>query len=351
MDKDNRLARARELLDGGLTHVAIARELGVSRSTLLRIFTSGGIRGVSGGKPTYSAENVKSATALYRAGEPMNAIGRLLGFTGPTIRVMLEKSGAISTAAQLIPRYSKAVREEALRLYSVDRLSAAGVARKLGLKPHTIKEWAAAAGVIRSMSDAACNSISAGKKRGRSYTHHLWQSEKAQGWVLADSVFEVVRMQQLDRDDSVVSWGLCKRFIPYTSPLTGKPRKYVPDIEITYIDGSLVIEEIKPSGLVADPINIAKAEAARQYLGKLGVAYKIVTEMEIGIEEIKSYRPQGVQVFAEEERLAREKLTRRAALARRLAAESPEQRKQRLESDAERARAYRKAKSERRINI
>lgn len=274
----------------------------------------------------------------------MAAIGRQLGIDDQLVRRLLDRAGVTSPGKRLIPRYSAAMKAEAIRLYVDERMSSERVAKRLGLKVFTVKEWVSAAGVIRSMSEAAALAIARGKKRGRSLSHHLWHSAKTGAWHMADSTYEVVRMRQLDEDPKVLSWDLCRRRIQYIHPISGAIKHYVPDIEIVGSDGVIRVEEIKPSCFVSDPVNLAKADAAQAYFSGFGIRYSIVTEQDIGVDQIAAYAPTGFQAFTEDVKNERERLTRRNALERRLAAETPEQRRIRLDRDAEKARARRALK-------
>lgn len=258
------------------------------------------------------------------------------------VRRILVKANVISPRQALRRTYPDHVRAEAIRLYVDDNMSCARVAYRLGLKAFTVKEWVKTAGVTRSMSQAATLSIHQGKKRGRSDVHHLWQSVKTGEWHLADSTYEVVRMQQLDADETVVRWSVCRLRIPYVCPETGRSRNYVPDLDVTYSCGLRVIEEIKPAARTAEPVNLAKFAAGKIYADAAGAAYRVVTEADIGIEAIKAYQGVGFQRLNDAARQERERLVSAARRARKIACETPEVRQVRLEKDALRAREYRK---------
>lgn len=330
----------RRLLATGACQPAIVKKMGFSRGTLTRKAKELGIDSKAGGKPTTTPEQCDVFVKLWQSGMSMNKIAKLHETTGPTVRAALERVGAMQADAVIRPTYDESVRVEALRLYCAERLSAQTVARKLGIRDFTVKEWATTAGVIRSMSEAATLAISSGKKRGRSTHHYLWHSPKTGEWVMADSTFEAARMGQLDTDESVTYWSLCNESVSYTG-IDGKTRRYIPDLFVRYADGSEVVEEIKPEGLKGTPVNLRKFAAAIKQFEAQGIAFKVVTENQIGMEAIEDFRRTGISAVTRAEALARQKVMSRAATAKRHATESPEQRADRLGDLAQRRRLAR----------
>jgi hypothetical protein len=88
------------------------------------------------------------------------------------------------------------------------------------------------------------------------------------------SSWELRRWKELDSDPRVATYGVQPLRIPYT--FEGS-RNYVPDALITYIDGSVVLEEIKPRPLMARPKNQAKFAAARDYCSAKGWEFRVVS--------------------------------------------------------------------------
>lgn len=292
------------------------------------------------GKSNISNIVAEQMAQSWRNGVSFNQIGKQHGTTGPSVRSALERIGVLGRNTVLRPTYSLQIKAEAIRLYTAEKISAKAVALRLGLKSFTVKEWVSTAGVIRDMSQAATLSISKGRLRGRSTNHYLWHSSKTGEWCMAHSSFEVARMAQLDRDCSVTHWSTCKESISYQGA-DGKRRRYLPDLVIHYVDGSIAIEEIKPDGLVDAPLNLAKFAVALDHYRSAGAIFRVVTEKQIGAKDIEFFRRNGPSPMARAESASRQKEKHKAAAARRLAAETPDQRKERLSRQA-------KAKRERR---
>ena len=305
----------------------------------MRDLHSIGVRGVPGGRATVREEKTAQIIQMRSSGLSMNKIGKLLGITGPTVRAALQRCGAVESGEKFIARYDETVKKEAVRLYVEDLMSCAQVAKKLDLKCFTVKEWVNSAGVVRSMSEAASRSISAGRSRGRSSAHYLFQSRSGE-WFVAESSYEYVRMQQVDCDPNVDMWSRCLDRIEYQCPRTGVIRRYHPDLDIRYVDGSRTVEEIKPSSMVGTDVNSAKISSAISfYKGK--AAFRVVTELEIGLDALKAFSPDGTARLVREQQHERNLMMKRAARKRRMDRLSPEALAEYKSLDAQRARDYR----------
>ena len=69
--------------------------------------------------------------------------------------------------------------------------------------------------------------------------------------------------------------------IPYV--YQGRRRIYRPDLVVKSVTGRIAwIEEDKPTARLADPMNLAKFAAARQWCQRRGLAFRVVTEREAG---------------------------------------------------------------------
>lgn len=213
-------------------------------------------------------------------------------------------------------------RQEAVNLYVGRLMTLPEVADCLGRPMTTIARWLNKVGATRRMPEAFAIAIQKGRKRlgGDNYP---WQSAKAGGWVFADSRWEVVRMSQLDGDDSVDSWSRSVDRVPYVGPC-GSSRFYVPDIIVYYKNGDVCVEEIKPKNLVGTPVNVAKALAAKQFFFARGASYRILTEDDIGAEAISNFQFDGLKSPCEKLRAERRKEMRAAAEKRRSAARNRE---------------------------
>lgn len=269
------------------------------------------------------------ARDLYLSGMSMNAVGKELGVTGPTIRRWLDLEGVPIRYSR--PTYSEGVRKEAIRLYQADGLSAEKVARALGIKSFTVKEWIASAGVSRSMSEAASLAVARGDTVARRRGTHVWyESAKTGKGQYAESSIEYLRMRQLDSDSSVSTWGRCRRRIPYVAP-NGKQRHYVPDFEVVSFDGSISIEEIKPLHQIDHPLNQSKFAAARSYCDQRGISFCVKTEKETGYS--RSLTPFFLEPADQRQRANQLR-------QERWSSETPWERKARLKRNADYMREY-----------
>lgn len=103
--------------------------------------------------------------------------------------------------------------------------------------------------------------------------HGWYTSSKTGNQEYYSSSYELRRMEELDIDDSVVTWTKNHDFIvKYT--LHDKVRAYKPDFYIEYVMGKLVIEEIK--GFVPEEDieqYCSKVSYASEYFSTLGIEY------------------------------------------------------------------------------
>ena len=111
------------------------------------------------------------------------------------------------------------------------------------------------------------------------YKRGAFKSYKNNCDIFFQSSYELYTYVCLEHNKSVKSYGRCTFSIPYI--VNGKSRRYVPDIDIQYIDGSRVILEIKPTRLINDPEVAAKKQAGEKYCTEHGIVYEMWTEEEI----------------------------------------------------------------------
>lgn len=232
-------------------------------------------------------------------------------------------------------RYPIEMRMLAIELYQTG-LSASAVAKKLGLKPFTIKEWLVSAGAIRTMSEAASLAIRNGQLRGFPRQHLVWTSTKTGETHYADSRYEIARMAQLDADPIVAFWSRCLDQITYTTT-SGKLRRYVPDFFVTTANRISWVEEIKPRFKAVRSNSRLKHEAAVIFYKSLGIEFRVVTEHELA----ESLAAMTAVAAAKPYDGVRAKQQRRQRLAR----ETANQSQNRKDKQAKRARGRRQAKT------
>lgn len=87
----------------------------------------------------------------------------------------------------------------------------------------------------------------------------------------------------LDKDPKVKTYYSEVIDIPYVDS-QGKNRKYIPDLIVVYVDGTIEVHEIKPKEMLKDVNVQRKAKACRKFLGESldqSVKYKFVTEEDL----------------------------------------------------------------------
>ncbi len=169
----------------------------------------------------------------------------------------------------------------------VDGVFITEIAQRTGFGTTTIFRWVQHAGVLKSFSERL-TAGSTTRQFGRECIGKkgAFQTTKGGLWIHTDSTYEYARLEQLDRDPSVDKISRCSDRIPYD--FGGHKRSYIPDFRVEYIDGSSVVEEVKPARWVTDPKVRAKVDAANAFYASDGVVFRVVTEAEIGSENIKS---------------------------------------------------------------
>lgn len=124
--------------------------------------------------------------------------------------------------------------------------------------------------------------------------------------IIYRSLWERKFMYYCDHNENIIEWQSEEKFIPYRSPVDGKPHRYFPDFLIKVKESNGTIKkymiEIKPKKQTVPPIkpkrqtkkyisevyeyakNQAKWEAAKEWCADRGYEFKIITESELGIQ-------------------------------------------------------------------
>ena len=88
----------------------------------------------------------------------------------------------------------------------------------------------------------------------------------------ADSILELARMIELDKDTTIASWTKLHGIrIPYS--FEGADHNYVPDFLLQDIHGNTILEEVKGR---KEPIDIAKEEQAIVYCNNNNYTYRMI---------------------------------------------------------------------------
>lgn len=275
----------------GVAQVRIAETLGINPGTVSTHLSKAGITR----RPKGFGDDIKQkAVELYQSGLTAPQVGMQLGINRATVQNYLKDAGVPARREKRIP-ISDAVRDEAARLYVEKEMSAAEVATALGIHKATVVELVRERGLSRTVSEGRALHIEKfGRQsvRGKSMP---WQSEKTGEWSFADSGYEIVRMAQLDADPNVLYWGRARFRIPMPDGKT-----YVPDLIVEYQDGRREVEEIKALWQLENETVIEKAEVAKAYFADMGIGYRIVTEDDIGKDNIDSFDFDALPLLADE---------------------------------------------------
>lgn len=179
-------------------------------------------------------------------------------------------------------------KSSAVHDYLHNRMNCVEISSKYGVGVSTAHRWVReSGGSTRSISEAKalqaskdpCGKDVIGKKS-------LFHTNKGDRWIPTDSVYEYARLSQHEANPCVIDVDRCPFRIPYKHD--GKLRHYTPDFLVTLAGGERTVEEVKPSRWARDPVVMAKAAAATEFLVAHGIGYVVVSEPDIGVELIKS---------------------------------------------------------------
>lgn len=96
------------------------------------------------------------------------------------------------------------------------------------------------------------------------------------------SGWELAYAKWLDACPSVLSYRYEPYAVGYVSNVrTGKLRKYYPDFEVTYTDGTKALIEVKPKKKMTLARNVKKFAAAGAFCKKQGIDFRVVTEVDL----------------------------------------------------------------------
>ena len=194
-------------------------------------------------------------------------------------------------------------KDQVTRLYSEELIPIPEVAKRLGISVNMAREIMRQSGKIRCAAERRAASINQGHKN---FTTGYFHSSKSGKWFPAASSYEFLRMKQLDENPRVLAWDRNVPWIRY-----GQNRRYVPDFFVTYTDGQIVVEEVKPAFQTNNLENIEKWKAAKEQLAGMGIVFRVVTENEIGWDNIKNFKYEGFASLSEAEKLLRKAEYRR----------------------------------------
>ena len=168
-----------------------------------------------------------------------------------------------------------------------------------------------------------------------------FQSKKAGGWLPAGSRYEFIRMDQLENDPHVIKFERSTDRIPYS--FNGAQHHYIPDLKVTCADGIVVVEEIKPWNMTLGGKVHAKILAAIEFYRRRGIAYRVVTEDDIGRDNIRHFNWAGfasmINADREADRQEKERARQREVARKKLASMTDDERDERNRLQRERYRS------------
>ena len=214
-----------------------------------------------------------------------------------TISKILDKNG-IKRKRIAHNKIDNKIKQNVVNEY-VNGLNICELSEKYGFATTTIARWVKNENKTRTFSEAFTLSAQKGRKFFKG-TDLPYFSTKSNKWFFADSLWEGVRMEQLDNDKNVIYWEKCSDRIPYIDH-NGISHYYIPDIKI-FTKNKIIVEEIKPKILVDKELNKIKFEYAEKYYNNINIEFIVVTEDKIGIDNIKSFNPDGLMKLTKEMR-------------------------------------------------
>lgn len=272
--KANEIQVAKRMYEDDKSMRYIARFLERDHKTISRWMDAEGVD-----KRVYFRDKITKAetVSLYATGKSQQEIAVKLGVQQATVGHWLRNADVEMRGKS----YQHAVVESVVRMYIDEEVSAASVGDSMGIPTASVMKILRNEGATRTRSEAAAiRSIDYVPTSRIGGIMLSWNSPKAGGWVLAHSRLEASRMAELDADDSVESWTRDVERIKYIAP-DGTKHTYIPDFAVTYINGDQVIEEVKSSSFINDPVVVSKSKAAEKHFNEKGIEYKTLTEKDI----------------------------------------------------------------------
>jgi len=128
-------------------------------------------------------------------------------------------------------------------------------------------------GVVKAMVEGRMNFAN----RPKEYARGHFESAKA-GRVYYRSALELLFYKEMDTSILIKSFEVEPLWLAYTNPEDNKTHRYVPDMLVTFVDGTKKLVELKPTYRLSDPVNQAKFREARVYAKKQGWTFEVWTE-------------------------------------------------------------------------
>lgn len=243
-------------------------------------------------------------------GMSLSKLSKKYSFSMDTIKRGLNNAGVDTSIKDSILKLDDRVIED----YKTQQLSE--ISKKYGVDKRVVKKYLISKGVkIRTLSESVSLNI---KKNGVNFKGENipYKSLKNDCELLANSTYELCRFLELEYDHSVIMYTKDVETIHYNN----NRNTYTADIYIEYRCGKKVVEEVKPKWYlkymnktaelleyctkdeIAELLYISeksvnkfllsamKFEEAYRYFLSKGIEYKIVTEDNINLQLIKTFK-------------------------------------------------------------
>lgn len=286
----NQRAEAVQKYINGKNTIEISKEMDIPVSTIWRWVKTAGIMRDSKESQGVNKDDISVAIALYNNGMSSLQIAQKFGYAKSTILHWLRNFGvARRTISESMGTTPEQI-NKALKMYN-DGFGAKTIAKALEVSSTTIYGWLRNNSIkIRNRSES--QSIRA--EQGRQPIRGVRSIVKTRfGDIRADSVFEAVRIQQLEAQN-------VKRIIR-ASRIPFGDKFYTPDLLVEYQNGNIIVEEIKPLFQIKNQEVLNKKKAAKEFYGD-DIEYRIVTEEIIGEEGFQNIDKSKLKFFDEKDK-------------------------------------------------
>ena len=109
---------------------------------------------------------------------------------------------------------------------------------------------------------------------GKRYTKGYFKSYKSgETWLYFASSYELHAYLKLEHDKTILTFSRCLTSIKYV--LDGITRRYIPDIDVVYVDGTRGFIEVKPDSRMTNKVVRIKTEAAQNYCSQNGLRFTL----------------------------------------------------------------------------
>jgi transposase-like protein len=225
-------------------------------------------------------EIINSVSEQYVNGARTVELAEKYNVSRRTIMAWLKENGIQPLILTEKLGYTDEVKSDIINLYN-DGLTCHEISELLNVKSDWVYK------VVKKSRHDKGNFDTINLKGGRGWYQGRKGSVKTRfGIIRYDSSYERDRILQNSKNDNIKNLYRCKLNIKYTDDLL-KTRHYRPDFLIENMDGSFIIEEVKPTSMLNQYNNQLKHKAAIKYCNDNEYVFRVVTEKEIYLKNKK----------------------------------------------------------------